>query len=89
MIIAFYDSELLAIIITCTACESSLISKSINDHSEFFFLPFVPHLERGMAETEGSGGPTRINEARCHGAGGYRVLECTRRSSTSIAGELK
>ena len=53
---------------------------------KLLFVLFVSHLERGMAEIEGSGGSTRTNEARCHGEGSYRAVECTRRSSASIAG---
>lgn len=51
-----------------------------------FFFSFVSFLERRMAEIEGPGGSTKTNEARCHGGGSHRALECARRSSASIAG---
>lgn len=54
----------------------------------FFVFLFAFFLERRMAEIEGPGGSTRTNEARCHGGGSHRALECARRSSASIAGNF-
>lgn len=79
-----YDGESLANIIYAPVRFS--LSKWTNEHKTLLFVLFVSHSERGMAEIEGSGGSTRTNEARCYGEGSYRAVECTRRSSASIAG---